>query len=428
MPQMIPIQMRLILLNPHASRIEDIGDVAGEFDIARPLQQKRRGTGDFARRQVRGVADEITYGAAIQIDDHQFESIRHLVFARPHQRPPAGGKGKPIAAERDDDGIWKSGKLVEWAVFGNELKLGGARHPGKCHGKQCFLQCLRITQFAGLEIDHRRDLRIAAGRDHIRGRLILAARIIVVDLIEIARIIGPSIPGIAAAPLVKSIRVTIDRPRSARLHSHVGEIGNKSARIKTNSPRIMQAMRLDLWHAAMRGDGHDHAVGLPITRAGYAQQVGVAERLEASGDGDGRSGKEPRHRIRRIETRTEQDDVLQRNIADFRMLDHPARVPVVDTDDATVGGSADAEEELSFAAGPLFLNRDIGDAKISLSRQMGDDGAMISVIIKGRDHAKTTCVAMGNIDFAAKDGHPADGAKDRHPPSGRSKGNCRPRG
>ena len=80
----------------------------------------------------------------------------------------------------------------------------------------------------------------------------------------------------------------------------------------------------------------------------------------------------------------------QEEIGEIGVVAYPADFPVVEADDAGVGGGADAE--IDFAVG---ADGEVGDGIFSLCGKVGDDSAVMALVIKGGDGSHAMAIAMG---------------------------------
>src|SRR5205809_2689605 len=87
---------------------------------------------------------------------------------------------------------------------------------------------------------------------------------------------------------------------------------------------------------------------------------------------------------------------------------HPSNLPIVQTNHATVGGSADAKEQPAVAR----PHDDVREAVISLRRQPGDNGCVRSIHPKSCNLTEPSSIAMGDVKLPAGKRHSADRAID----------------
>src|SRR5262249_15866372 len=137
----------------------------------------------------------------------------------------------------------------------------------------------------------------------------------------------------------QGIGVILDRPGPAELHSLVGEEGEEA--VEADANRVADAVRLETFVAAGDSTGGDR--GIAVLSGDDLVLVTDVEGLEGGGDGDGGGEGEAGKGGGRIEAEAHQAKFDSGHVVDIGAAADP--VPVVDADDAAVGGGADAEIE-----------------------------------------------------------------------------------
>ena len=166
----------------------------------------------------------------------------------------------------------------------------------------------------------------------------------------------------------------------------------------------MQAAGFDLGAAAAGVGGVDGAGGK--FGALDADLAGDIEGLKGRGDGDLGAAEETGIGVFALELIAVELEIVEGFVAEIGIVFDP--MPVVDTDDAGVGGATDGEPDASVDG----ADGEAGHSVVTLSGEAGGDGGVGAVVAEGGDDAEAVLVAMGDVDFAVGDGEPAAGAVD----------------